>query len=192
MITTQSIGLNEARSAIAAILQAVTPQDNPVAIAVVDAHGDLIACLRQDGAAARMGRRSRAKAYSAATLGLDTVIFRDSLKAEGRTLADWGDPRLTALQGGLVIKSEGKVVGAIAMSGNNTKRDEDLAGIGRAAIYADVPRFSIAKAKQTARASRPANVSQCGRPSSPLRLPFLRLPLRTRQSQSERPTTMAS
>src|SRR5581483_3513178 len=116
MITTKSIGLEEARSAIEAILAAVTEKDNPVAIAVVDAHGDLVACLRQDGAAARMVRRSRAKAYTAATLGMNTVDFRDQMKADGRTLDDWGDSRLTALQGGLVIRSAGRVVGGIALS----------------------------------------------------------------------------
>jgi 2-iminobutanoate/2-iminopropanoate deaminase len=134
MITTESIGPEEARQAIEAILAAVTAQDNPVAIAITDAHGELIACLRQDGAAARMVRRSRAKAYSAATLQMDTVVFRDMMKADGRTLDDWGDPRLTALQGGLAIWHQGRVVGGIAMSGNTTKRDEELAGIGRAAM----------------------------------------------------------
>src|SRR6266542_3401183 len=134
MITTESIGLAEARQAMEAILTALTPQDNPVSIAVADVHGDLIACLRQDGAAARMVRRSRAKAYSAATQGIDTVVFRDRMKAGGRTLDDWGDEHLTALQGGLAVSHNGRVVGAIAMSGNNTKRDEELAGIGRAAM----------------------------------------------------------
>src|SRR5439155_18341852 len=117
MITTESIGLTEARQASEAILRAVTPQDNSVSIAVADAHGDLIACLRQDGAAARMVRRSRAKAYSAASQRMDTVVFRDRMKAEGRTLDDWGDERLTSLQGGLAVLHHGRVVGAIAMSG---------------------------------------------------------------------------
>ena len=117
------------------ILAAVTERDNPVAIAIVDAHGDLICCARQDGAGARMVRRARSKAYSAATLGMDTVVFRDQvLKAEGRTLDDWGDPNLTSLQGGLVVRSHGKLVGGIAMSGNTTKRDEQLARIGLAAM----------------------------------------------------------
>ncbi len=134
MITTESIGLTEARQAIEAILAALTPDDNPVSIAVSDAHGDLIACVRQDGAAARMVRRSRAKAYSAASQRMDTVVFRDQMKAEGRTLDDWGDDQLTSLQGGLAVLHNDRVVGAIAMSGNNTKRDEELAGIGRAAM----------------------------------------------------------
>jgi len=138
MNTIESIGLEEARRAINAILAATTERDNPVAIAITDAHGDLICSLRQDGAGARMVRRSRAKAYSAATLGMNTVVFRDQvLKAEGRTLDDWGDPNLTSLQGGLVVKHNGRVVGGIAMSGNNTKRDEQLSHVGLAAMGFD-------------------------------------------------------
>lgn len=135
MISCESIGIEEARCAVEAILSAVTEKDNPIAVAVVDAHGDLICSLRQDGAAARMGRRSRAKAYSAVTLGMDTVVFRDTvLRAEGRALNDWGDPGLTALQGGLAVRQHGEVVGGIAMSGNSTIRDEELAGIGLRAM----------------------------------------------------------
>ena len=140
MITTESIGIEEARRAIEAILAAVTESDSPVAIAVVDAHGDLICSLRADGAAPRMGRRSRAKAYTAVTLGLDTVVFRDEVvKAEGRTLGDWGDPQLTSLQGGLAVKRGDQVLGGIAMSGNNTARDEQLAGIGLRAMGVSEP-----------------------------------------------------
>src|SRR5581483_2148988 len=135
MITTKSIGIEEARRAVAAILSAVTERDSPVAIGVVDAHGDLILSLRADGAAARMGRRSRAKAYTAAVMKRDTVEFRDHvIKADGRTLGDWGDPALTSLQGGLVVKSGDDVLGGIAMSGNNTARDEELARIGLLAM----------------------------------------------------------
>jgi glc operon protein GlcG len=131
MITNESIGLEEARRALNTVFAAVTERDNPIAIAITDAHGDLICSARQDGAGPRMVRRSRAKAYTAATLGMNTVNFRDKvLRAEGRTLDDWGDPNLTSLQGGLVIKSNGKVVGGIALSGNTTKRDEQFARIG--------------------------------------------------------------
>jgi glc operon protein GlcG len=135
MNTRESIGVDEARRAMNTILAAVTERDNPVALAIVDAHGDLICCARQDGAGSRMVRRARAKAYTAATLGMDTVIFRDQvLKAEGRTLDDWGDPNLTSLQGGLVVRNHGQVVGGIAMSGNTTRRDEQLSRIGLAAM----------------------------------------------------------
>jgi glc operon protein GlcG len=129
------LGLVEAERARDAILSALTSSDNPAALAIADEHGVPILLLRQDGAPARMLSRARSKAYTAATLGLDTVEFRDTqVKSRKRTLDDWGDPMLTTLQGGLVIRANGKVVGGIAMSGNTTMRDEALARVGLQAM----------------------------------------------------------
>lgn len=131
------LGLAEAERARDAILGALTAFDNPIALAIADAHGVPVLLLRQDGAPTRMLSRARSKAYTAANIGLDTVEFRDRhVKATGRTLDDWGDPMLTTLQGGLVIKMNSKVVGGIAMSGNTTIRDEALARIGLEAMGA--------------------------------------------------------
>ena len=135
MLQLQSLGLAEAERARDAILGALNRNDNPIALAVADEHGQPILLLRQDGAPARMLGRARSKAYTAATLGLDTVDFRDNhVKARQRTLEDWGDPMLTTLQGGLTVKIDDRVVGSIAMSGNTTMRDEALARIGLKAI----------------------------------------------------------
>ena len=135
MFQLDSLGLEEANQAKDAILSALTPADNPGALAIADEHGVYVLCTRQDGAPARMLRRARAKAYTAARLGMDTVIFRDSVvKGNNRTLDDWGDPQLTTLQGGLAIRSRGQVIGGIAMSGNSTIRDEALARIGLEAM----------------------------------------------------------
>jgi glc operon protein GlcG len=129
------LGLAEAERARDAILAALTASDSPIALAIADEHGVPILLLRQDGAPARMLSRARSKAYTAATLGLDTVEFRDKhVKARQRTLDDWGDPMLTTLQGGLAIRPNGNVVGAIAMSGNSTMRDEALARVGLEAM----------------------------------------------------------
>jgi glc operon protein GlcG len=135
MFSHTRLGLAEAERARDAILAALTPNDAPIALAVADEHGVPILLLRQDGAPARMLSRARAKAYTAANLGLDTVDFRDRhVKAKHRTLNDWGDSSMTTLQGGLTIKADGKVVGGIAMSGNTTIRDEALAHIGLQAM----------------------------------------------------------
>src|SRR5438067_13529920 len=125
------LGLAEAERARDAILDALTPTDSSIALAIADEQGVPILLLRQDGAPARMLSRARSKAYTAAKVGLDTVEFRDKyVKATQRTLDDWGDPLLTTLQGGLAIRLNGTVVGGIAMSGNSTARDEALARIG--------------------------------------------------------------
>jgi glc operon protein GlcG len=129
------LGLAEAERARDAIVAELTASDNPVALAIADEHGVPILLLRQDGAPTRMLSRARSKAYTAATIGMDTVEFRDKcVKAKQRTLDDWGDPMLTTLQGGLTIRANGQVVGGIAMSGNTTMRDEALARVGLKAM----------------------------------------------------------
>src|SRR6267378_2057731 len=135
MFQQSRLGLAEAERARDAILAALTSADAPIALAIADEHGVPILLLRQDVAPARMLSRARSKAYTAANLGLDTVVFRDQhVKARQRTLDDWADPMLTTLQGGLAINVNGKVVGGIAMSGNSTIRDEALARIGLEAM----------------------------------------------------------
>ena len=131
MIGHLSVSLADARVAVEAIITAARQNEAPLAISVVDGDGYMVYQVRQDGAPARMLSRARSKAYTAANLGLDTVVFRDEqVKAKQRTLDDWGDPMLTTLQGGIAVKVNGKVVGGIAMSGNTTIRDEALARIG--------------------------------------------------------------
>ncbi len=135
MFELQSLGLEDAQRAKDAIFAAFTSADNAGALCITDEHGVEVLCARRDGAPARMLGRARAKAYTAARIGMDTVAFRDHVvKATGRTLDDWGDPKLTTLQGGLVVKSKGKVIGGIAMSGNSTIRDEALARVGLEAM----------------------------------------------------------
>ena len=135
MFERPSLGLEEAQRAKEAIFAAFTGSDNPGALAIADEQGVEVLCARQDGAPARMLGRARAKAYTAARVGMNTVDFRDNVvKAQRRTLDDWGDPKLTTLQGGLVVKAGGKVIGGIAMSGNSTIRDEALARIGLEAM----------------------------------------------------------
>ena len=134
MFQQESLGIEEAERARDAILAALS-NDNPGALAIADDRGVPILLMRQDGAPARMLSRARAKAYTAANVGLDTVDFRDNvIRGKNRTLNDWGDPMVTSLQGGIAIKHNGKVIGAIAMSGNSTLRDEALAAIGLAAM----------------------------------------------------------
>jgi glc operon protein GlcG len=134
MIPQLSLGLEEAQRAIAAVFDQANKDGRPVAVAVVDNHGELIACARMDGAHARVLRHAIRKAYTAAVMGRDTLAFKKDMMDADRTLTDYGDSSLTTLQGGLVVRSGNQVVGAIASGGSPRDRDVEMAKIGLQAL----------------------------------------------------------
>jgi uncharacterized protein GlcG (DUF336 family) len=133
----QSISLVSARGAVAASIDAVGANDGPIAVAVADENGDPIFMSRMDGTAAADVRLAMRKAYTAAFIGRDTKSYLAQITEDGRTLADWADPMMTSLLGGLTLKAGGRVVGGIGVSGNGAERDEALADIGMKAMGLD-------------------------------------------------------
>jgi glc operon protein GlcG len=107
-----------------------------VAIAVVDAHGDLVAARRMDGARPRWMRASLRKAYSAAVMDRDTDDFHAEIVRRSLQIAYYGDPMLTALPGGIVVEADGVTVAGIGVTGKTQGRDAELARAGLAAFAA--------------------------------------------------------
>ncbi len=70
-------------------------------------------------------------------MGRDTTAFKKDMQESGRSLSDYSDSSLTTLQGGLVVRSGGQVVGAIGAGGSARERDVEMARIGVKAM--DVP-----------------------------------------------------
>ena len=134
MLPQLSLGLDEAQRAIAAVFEQARIDGRAVAVAVVDNHGELIACARMDGAHARVLRHAIRKAYTAAVMGRDTLAFKKDMQDAGRTLSDYDDGSLTTLQGGLVVRVDKQIVGAIASGGSPRQRDVDMANIGLDAL----------------------------------------------------------
>jgi glc operon protein GlcG len=134
MLSQFSLGLDEAQRAIAAVFEQAKIDGRAVAVAVVDNHGELIACARMDGAHARVLRHAIRKAYTAAVMGRDTLAFKKDMQDAGRTLSDYDDGSLTTLQGGLVVRVDKQIVGAIASGGSPRQRDVDMAKIGLDAL----------------------------------------------------------
>jgi glc operon protein GlcG len=134
MLPQLSLGLEEAQRAIAAVFEQAKKDGRAVAVAVVDNHGELIACARMDGAHARVLRHAIRKAYTAAVMARDTLAFKEDMAKAGRSLSDYGDSSLTTLQGGLVARSGNQVVGAIASGGSPRLRDVEMAKIGLEAM----------------------------------------------------------
>ncbi|MBV9440087.1 MAG: heme-binding protein [Candidatus Eremiobacteraeota bacterium] len=116
--------------AIAAIVDAARAANFVVAIAVVDAHGDLVAAHRMDGARPRWMRASLRKAYSAAVMDRDTSAFHEEIVARQLQIAYYGDPMLTALPGGIVVAEGGATLAGIGVTGPTKGRDEELARAG--------------------------------------------------------------
>lgn len=111
--------------------KALKSPDDVVAIAIVDATGNLLA-YAQTGALRLFSRRHAIrKAYTAAIMATDTGANGQKLKEQGRSISEMGDSQLTGLQGGLVIKKDGVLLGGIGVGGyDGGHLDEALARIG--------------------------------------------------------------
>ena len=130
----QSVSLASARAGVAAAFDAAGADDKPTAVAVVDENGDPVYMARMDGTPTADVRLAMRKAYTAAFIGRDTRAYLAQITEDGRTLADWADPMMTTLLGGLTLKAGRRVVGGIGVSGNGGERDEALARAGMGAM----------------------------------------------------------
>ncbi|MEK6801475.1 MAG: heme-binding protein [Nitrospirota bacterium] len=106
-------------------------------IAVVDEGGNLLALERLDHTFAASANIAIGKARTAALFKKSTKVFEDAIK-NGRTsmVTLGGDlPNFTPLQGGIPLEWEGKVVGAIGVSGAaSAQQDEKLAIVGAGSL----------------------------------------------------------
>ena len=111
----------------------------PVAIAIVDANGDLVLFRRMDGAQGIPVTASQAKARAAILFGVPTKTLQDAvaagtpISATVTPAAATGAP-IMAVQGGLPIVRGGKTVGAIGVGGSTSENDEIFAQAGVNAV----------------------------------------------------------
>ena len=127
------LGLTEARKAIQAMLdEAMKEPDRPVAMAVVDGHGRLVEFARMDQCRLMPQQLAYKKAYTAAIMRSDTGAVAERFKSMGRSMSEFGDPNMIALQGGVVIQrpSDEAFLGAIGVSGLRAEEDEAMARLG--------------------------------------------------------------
>jgi glc operon protein GlcG len=120
-----------ALEAIDAIVAASKAAGFVVAIAIVDAHGDLIAAYRMPGSRPRWMRASLRKAYTAAVMDRDTDTFHDEIVRRQLQIVYYGDPMFTGLPGGIVVADrEGRTIVGIGVTGPTRGRDAELARAG--------------------------------------------------------------
>jgi glc operon protein GlcG len=107
-----------------------------VVIAVVDDGGHLILLERLDDTQVASVEVAIGKARTAAIFRRPSKVFEDQIR-DGRVAA-MALPGATPLQGGIPITVNGKVVGAIGVSGNSPQEDEEIAKAGAAMTAAAI------------------------------------------------------
>ena len=123
----------EAAEKIAAAAEAEAKKRNAtVVIAVVDDGGYPVLIKRLNDTQVASVDVGIGKARTAAIFRRPSKVFEDQVR-DGRVAA-LALPGSTPLQGGLPILYEGKVIGAIGVSGNTPQEDEDIAAAGANAL----------------------------------------------------------
>ncbi len=130
--TTKAVISLAAAETIASAAQAeANKRGSTVVIAIVDDGGHLILLKRLDDTQVASVEVGIGKARTAAIFRRPSKVFEDQIK-NGR-VASLVLPGATPLQGGVPIVFDGKVIGAIGVSGNTPQEDEDIAYAGAAA-----------------------------------------------------------
>ncbi len=122
--------LEVAKRIAAAAEKEAMKRGSTVVICVVDDGGYPLVLLRLDDTQVASVEVGIAKARTAAIFRRPSKVFEDQVK-NGR-VATLGLPGAAPLQGGLPITVEGKVIGAIGVSGNTPQEDEEIAMAGAA------------------------------------------------------------
>jgi len=138
------ITLAQAQAAMAAMLKKAMEQPHrPVAMAIVDDTGILLAYQQMDGLRMFTRRHAIRKAYTAAITGMNSGAFGEFMKGRNQTVREiGGDLELTPGAGGVVVRLKRhepknheefhvNVMGGIGVGGYYTgAEDEVLATIG--------------------------------------------------------------
>jgi glc operon protein GlcG len=135
-----NLGTAEAELAINVIKEELLKRKKAAVIAVADAHGELVALLRLDGAPLQSVTVGMNKAFTAAREGKPTLEIGAKMRdpQKGYSIAYFGDPRYTGFPGGMPVIVDGQTAGAVAVSGLSGMEDMDLAQMGVEAILKTV------------------------------------------------------
>jgi|SRR5580698_2518553 glc operon protein GlcG len=136
MRTFSTIDYSDARRALDHILEKASQLKKPVVAAVADAHGELLAFARMDDAPASSITIAINKAWTATRARKPTHEVGERVRhpEKGHDISYYGDPKFTGWGGGVPVWKDGKVAGAVAVSGLSSEEDAQLASAAAALI----------------------------------------------------------
>jgi len=128
------ISLEQAKKVLAGAEAEAKKNNWNVVISIVDSGGQLVAMQRLDGAQWGSIDVARDKAYSAVAFRRPTKAFQDAVSQGGENLRILKLTGASPLEGGIPIVMDGKIVGAIGVSGVTSQQDAQIARAGAEAL----------------------------------------------------------
>ncbi len=125
------IGIEDARRVIGAALAEATRQSFPMAVAVVDSGGHLVAFERSDNTQLGSIRVALEKARTAVEFRRPTKVFEEAVAGGRNAILGLG---VMPIEGGVLLMREGRIVGAIGVSGGTAPQDGVIAAAGATAL----------------------------------------------------------
>ncbi|MCU1519113.1 MAG: cobalamin adenosyltransferase, partial [Pseudarthrobacter sp.] len=130
-----SPSLAEARTVIAAAEKRADEIGQPMNIAVVDAGGNLVSHVRMDGAWIGSIDISINKAFTSRAFDIQTKDLGDNSQPGNQFygIHASNQGKIMIFAGGIPLTRDGKVIGAIGVSGGSGEQDQTVAEAGAAA-----------------------------------------------------------
>jgi uncharacterized protein GlcG (DUF336 family) len=125
-----AITLEQAKKVVAAAEAEARKNKWNVVITIVDSATNLVLLQRMDDTQIGSIKISQKKAHTAAAMRRSTKVFEDQVAAGGMGVKLLGIDEVIPVEGGLPIIVNGKVIGAIGVSGVTSQQDGIVAKAG--------------------------------------------------------------
>jgi len=124
------IGLEAAKKAMAAAEAEAVKNNWPMAIVILDSTGHIVMLHRLDNTQYGSIRVAEDKAHTALDFRRPSKVFEDLVAQGGIGMRTLGLRGATPLEGGVPIIADGKIIGAVGVSGATAQQDGQVAKIG--------------------------------------------------------------
>ena len=137
LLPTFSVSAELAQRAVGVARSTARALDIAVCIAIADAAGNLVAFERMNDAPLMSAQLAQDKAYSVCAFrGLPTDQWWSVLESEGALLHGIvKTDRLIIFGGGAPIRSVGRLVGAVGISGGTAEQDVEIAEAAASSLF---------------------------------------------------------
>lgn len=130
------IAFAQAKAVMAAAENEASKNGWPMTIAIVDSGANLVMLHRMENGQIGSIEISQAKASTAVKFRRATKVFQDLITSGGQHLRLLAMPGLTPLEGGIPLFHDGRIIGAIGVSGMSSAQDQQVGEAGAKALGA--------------------------------------------------------